>query len=78
MGLEWQVPDDGGSEILEYRIYRVNPPTEDLVDVTHSGLTVTNHIEKPLVQGVTYKFAVEAYNTKGWSLKSNEIEVLAA
>ena len=78
VGLEWIAPDNGGSEILEYRVFKVSPPEGELVEVTNSNILVTNHIEKNLEQGVTYKFAIEAFNVKGWSEKSIPINVLAA
>lgn len=79
IGLTWEAPSfDGGSSLLDYRIWYDNALGEDsfIVLVTVPDLTYT---ATGLVQGSTYKFKVEARNIYGYSAEfSNTVTILAA
>ena len=69
--LEWRAPQyDGGSSILGYRIYRGLTPDSlsPLVDL--DAYTVT-YEDADITTGVTYHYAVQAYNQLGTSIFSN-------
>lgn len=63
--------------VIDYRVSYATANSETFI-VYASGLPTTSTIVMGLIPGVTYKFYVQARNIKGFSLKSNHIEVLAA
>ena len=78
VGLTWiDGSYNGGSVIIDYRVSFTTANSETFT-VYASGLPTTSAIVMGLTPGVTYKFYVQARNIKGFSLHSNQIEVLAA
>ena len=77
VGLLWTAPlSDGGSAILEYRLWSSVDSIDWVVfEQTIAGLTYTAN---DLAQGQTYYFKVEALNAIGYSFFSNTVEILAA
>jgi hypothetical protein len=67
---------DGGAPVLDYRI-NYDQGIDSFI-VLASEITETSYTATQLTQGETYKFKVEARNTFGYSLLSEEVEILCA
>lgn len=80
VGLVWKAPEfDGGAEIDYYTIwYDDGVMVGDQFTVIALEVKETTYVIPNLIQGQTYKFYVQAKNSKGYSQESNKIEVLAA
>ncbi len=75
VNLTWMTPtDDGGSEILEYRIYRGKEPGKEsyLVSVDAG---INSYTDRTIERGTTYYYYVKAVNDMGESQPSNEVRV---
>ncbi|MGA1822828.1 MAG: fibronectin type III domain-containing protein [Thermoplasmatota archaeon] len=70
--LNWMIPDDGGSDIRTFRIYRctLNSGMEFLSEV-NAGLNEFN--DSSTVNGISYRYMVIAVNDLGDSDPSDEI-----
>lgn len=80
IGLTWLAPVfDGGSAVLDYRIWYDNASDgAEFVELV-SGLTDLSYTALGLTQGSTYRFKVESRNMYGYSaIFSNEVAILAA
>lgn len=53
IGLSWLAPDDGGSPIIEYKVWYGQGDDFTVLEESVEALTYT---AKPLTQGETYKF----------------------
>jgi hypothetical protein len=75
VSLSWSVPDDGGSPITGYKVYRGETPGSEvfLVDVT-----TTSYDDIGSTSGITYSYVVTAVNAVDESVWSNEVTVTAA
>ena len=60
--LEWSAPNDGGSEIVSYRLYRNESGGSSEIIVLGTGLSYT---DVGLVNGHTYSYQVSAVNGLG-------------
>jgi hypothetical protein len=70
---------DGGSEVLDYRIWYDNASDGAAFEVLVSGLTDLSYTALGLNQGSIYRFKVESRNIYGYSaVFSNEVAILAA
>ncbi len=71
VNLTWKKPaDDGGSSIIEYRVYRgLSSGNEIVIAAPHS----TFYNDTSVINGKTYFYYVTAMNSVGESDKSNEI-----
>jgi len=73
--LSWAAPDDGGSMITSYHIYRGN----DAINLTEVDTTdLLQFTDGGLVNGNTYYYAVSAENAIGEGAMSNVIAVTPA
>ncbi len=70
--LGWSVPNDGGSTIIGYRLYRT-PGTG--TKVLLASLTGTEFVDTTVLMGVNYTYMVTAFNAFGEGAPSN-IKVL--
>ncbi len=68
VNITWKVPDDGGSPITEYKIYR-NGSFFAMVPAVQQWFNDTS-----VVNGVTYSYYVTAVNSVGESNSSEEIK----
>ncbi|HLC67242.1 MAG TPA: fibronectin type III domain-containing protein [Candidatus Nanoarchaeia archaeon] len=69
--LSWPIPNDGGSPILSYNIYR----GPQIGPVTSLATAQGNaYADSSVVNGNTYQYAVTAVNAIGESLLSNTVE----
>jgi titin len=80
IGLTWLAPVfDGGSAILDYRIWYDDASDGAQFVELVSGLNDLSYTALGLTQGSTYRFKVEARNVYGYSFAfSNQVEILAA
>ena len=67
--LDWTQPNDGGSPILEYRVYQYINGNYNLIAITASSVRTYTH--QNLNNGVEYCYAVSARNAVGEGNKSN-------
>src|SRR5437016_511469 len=74
VALTWQAPaSDGGSPIMNYKIYRgLAPTTETLLTTVGNVLTYT---DTAVTNGVTYYYQISAVNAAGEGPRSNEASV---
>ena len=70
--LEWAAPDDHGSPITSYKVYRKTATTAYSVVGTTPGGT-TNYNDTQVQAGETYTYRVTAVNANGESAASNEV-----
>ena len=61
--ISWTTPDDGGSEISGYRLYRSS--TESGTYTLIATPSIASYIDTDLVSGQTYWYKVSAVNEKG-------------
>jgi hypothetical protein len=74
--LEWKAPDNGGSDIINYEIFRSNTSgNEVFIGETGNASTTYRDIDPPADQHLFYR--VEATNAQGTSAFSNEIDLVA-
>lgn len=66
--LSWSVPNDGGSDVLGYRVYRT-PGTGSAILL--AMVTGTGYTDRAVVLGVNYTYTVTALNAFGEGLPSN-------
>jgi hypothetical protein len=79
IGLTWSAPVfDGGSALIDYRIFFDDATNGITFIELVSGLTDTAYTDSGLTQGLTYQFKVEARNIYGFSVYSNTVTILAA
>jgi hypothetical protein len=76
----WVAPVfDGGSTLIDYRLWFDDSTNGVTFTEFVSGLTGTSYTANSLTQGLTYQFKVEARNVYGFSLTySNIVTILAA
>ncbi len=75
--LSWDEPsDNGGVEIIEYRIFRGEDLVETILITTLSG-NVTYYNDTSVSIGKLYVYYITALNRVGESIPSNELTVLA-
>ena len=73
--LTWLAPlEDGGSSIVEYRIYRSTSPSSPTYKATVDALT-SSFIDSDIAPGKTYYYWVSAMNFIGESNKSTPVSV---
>jgi hypothetical protein len=78
LGLVWaDGAEDGGLPILDYRI-NIALESDGIYSVLASSIQSRQYLAESLTPGVTYKFTVEARNSYGFSVLSDEIVLLAA
>ena len=78
IGLSWAAPEfDGGSPILDYRLWSDNASGSDFA-VLEGSLAGFTYTATSLVQGATYQFKIEARNAYGFSAFSNIVTILTA
>lgn len=68
--------EDGGSEVIDYRIWYAVLPGDYQVLVT--GVTDKSYIATALVTGTTYSFKVQSRNYVFYSDYSDVVSILAA
>jgi hypothetical protein len=80
IGLSWSAPIfDGGSALIDYRIYFDDATSGVTFTELVSGLTGTSYTANSLTQGLTYQFKVDARNVYGFSLTySSIVSILTA
>ena len=70
--LTWQAPNDGGSAITGYKVYRRTGSTSyALLSTVSAG--ATSYSDTQLVSGTTYTYKVSAVNANGEGAASNEV-----
>lgn len=74
--IAWSTPYDGGIPVVDYRFYS-DQATNNYV-VLKANILNTYLLVEGLTTGSTYKFKVEARNSYGYSLASNELTILVA
>lgn len=67
--LTWNVPENGGAEIIEYYIY------QDGTRVSTEHITNTSYRIGGLQNGINYFFQITALNYNGEGLKSNSVSI---
>jgi len=74
--VQWTAPDNGGSEIRGYVIYKQGNDGEHVyyVDSTVLSLVIANSI----IAGDTYQVSVSAYNDIGEGSQSDQLAIIAA
>jgi hypothetical protein len=72
--LNWSAPNDGGSPITNYEIYRSTSPGGETF-LKEIG-NVTSTIDTGLTNGTTYYYQVSAKNSKGEGPKSGEVSAV--
>ncbi len=72
VALSWSAPTDGGSEIIEYKIYRGN--TSDTLIYLDSTNTTTYN-DSTVVNFQNYKYAVSAVNNAGEGAQSTIVAI---
>ena len=70
-------PDDGGSPIIDYRLWTDNALGRDFEVLVESWTSLT-YTAKYLTQGSTYRFKVQAKNLYGHSGFSNVVTIPVA
>ncbi len=77
--LSWSTPvSDGGSPLIEYRVYRSTTSGSGYVLVASVADDVTTYTDDSVSNGVTYYYVVRAVNALGESANSNEVSVTPA
>ena len=78
--LTWQVPaNDGGSQILLYKIYRSATSGSGFVNIANtSDGTTTNYNDTNVINGNTYFYMVSAVNAIGEGPNSTEVSATPA
>ena len=67
--VDWSVPDNGGSAIIDYKVYRgTTPGGESFL----STVGINNYVDDAVTNGVTYYYKVSAVNAVGEGPISNE------
>jgi hypothetical protein len=72
----WSTPYDGGIPIVDYR-FNSDQAMNNYI-VLKANILETFLLVEGLTTGSTYKFTVEARNSYGYSLASNELTILVA
>jgi hypothetical protein len=70
VSLSWSQPDNGGSNINSYRIYRGRTSGGETFLKTVTG---TSYKDTSVIKGITYYYRVTAVNSIGEGLYSNEL-----
>ena len=70
--LTWQAPDDHGSAITGYRLYRRTASTSPTLIASPGGGTL-QYTDTAITAGTSYYYTVAAVNSAGESAKSNEV-----
>ena len=70
--LTWQAPNDGGSSITGYKLYR-RAGTGAYSVLATLGAGTTSYSDTQLVSGTTYTYKVSAVNANGEGAASNEV-----
>lgn len=70
--LSWQAPDDHGSAITGYRLYRRTSTTSPALIAT-LGASTLQYTDTAITAGTSYYYTVTAVNSVGESAKSNEV-----
>jgi hypothetical protein len=80
IGLSWSAPVfDGGSALIDYRLWFDDATNGVTFTELASGLTDTSYTATGLTQGLIYQFKVEARNVYGFSLTySSIVSILTA
>jgi hypothetical protein len=74
--ISWQEPDDHGSAISSYKVYRGTASTASTLIATVGG-DARNYTDTAIQAGETYSYQVSAVNAQGEGPKSNEITPVA-
>jgi hypothetical protein len=74
--LTWQAPDDHGSAITGYKVYRRTAGTSSTLLATVNA-TSLSYSDSQLTSGTTYYYTVTAVNANGESAASNEVSPVA-
>ena len=79
IGMSWLPPQfDGGSDVLDYKLWYDNASGGTTWTEVEAGITVTSYTITGLTQGLTYQFKVQARNDYGFSDYSEPMSALAA
>ena len=73
--LEWSAPNDGGSVIVSYRLYRSETGGSSEIIIPGTGLS---YIDVGLVNGHTYSYQISAVNGRGEGPKSSLVSAVPA
>ena len=75
--ISWNVPaSDGNASIIDYRVeYAIGTGSYQQLA---TGITTTSLTASSLSAGTSYKFKVQARNSEGFGIFSNELTTLAA
>ncbi|MCI0604023.1 fibronectin type III domain-containing protein [bacterium] len=68
--LNWSQPDNGGSSITKYKIYRRTGTTSYAL---YKTLKANSYVDTAISNSVTYYYRVSALNSKGEGPQSNEV-----
>lgn len=75
--LSWTVPNDGGTPITGYKVYRGTSANGETLLTTVSA-TTTSYNDTAVTNGTTYYYRVAAVNKIGTSATSNEVALTPA
>lgn len=73
--ITWTAPDDGGSPISGYKIYRSNSSGEETYLTTVTG---TQYLDTDVEGGTGYFYIIKAVNAEGESVNSIEVSATAS
>lgn len=74
--INWQAPNDGGSPITGYKVYRRTAGTQSAVLATVSGSTLS-YTDTQVAAGETYYYKVSAVNANGEGQAGPEVSPVA-
>ncbi|OLS18880.1 MAG: Amylopullulanase precursor [Candidatus Heimdallarchaeota archaeon LC_3] len=74
VSLSWDIPtNDGGSAILGYNVYRGTVSGGPYTNI--ATVTILSYVDNSVTNGITFHYVITAFNVKGESVSSNELQM---